>query len=207
MSLRDAPIPLVVEAARSGRQDAWAELLRRFNLYGFHLARKHLPTSKDAEDAVQSAWEQVWRHIQSGVEITRFESLFSTIVTRRSIDLLRRMRHQDRQVSLNWTMYKEGSRPTEQADFLEDVSAPSALEAALKAERYSELREALDRLPPHYRMVLLARAAGYSNRETARLAVAQGLITGQGDPEKQVENHWYRGLARLRELLRSEFVA
>src|SRR4051794_19454186 len=55
----------LVEAAKKGDPEAFSQLVQRYQRFCFAKAYSILRAHGDAEDAVQSAWVQVWTHLET----------------------------------------------------------------------------------------------------------------------------------------------
>ena len=199
--MRESPATDEALVARCRRGDgaAWEILLDRYHDAGSrHLERMFNGNFELAADLMQEVWEDLVQELRRG-EPRRFKALFWTVLKRRAIDELRR-----------------GGRrppPTSPAPPGGDGDGDALLERLESADPGPEatvlhlaeaqrLQAALERLPEHYRVTLVARdVEGRSNRETAQVLVERGLLDGGGDPEKKAENYYYRGLKAMRQLL------
>lgn len=187
-------------SALGGDQAAWFELVERYNTKGMRTIRRQINDPYLAEDILQNLWATLVTAVQRQTPDS-FAALFYTLLKRRLIDELRK-RGRSREAAI-----LDGSLPGEEGEgpSLLDrqvAEGPSPLEAALQTEEQALLHEALAKLPDHYRLTLEARCLqGLSNKETARLLVAEGLVPGEDGAEKRVENYYYRGLKELRRQL------
>jgi RNA polymerase sigma-70 factor (ECF subfamily) len=145
-----------VAAARAGNILSFEELVRRNQARIFRLALHMTGNQEDAEDVMQGAFIQAYRHISH----FRGDSFFSTWLTRIAVnEALQKLRKwQPHQFSLD--------------------ESPDAIEAwePTPEQRYAqtELREIISKavgaLGPAYRIVFLLRdVEGLSGEETAQL--------------------------------------
>lgn len=197
MSLRDQSDEGLLAAIRGGEEAAWVELVDRHHRRAFRLAKRRLDGDPDlAEEVVQTAWEQVIRHLQAGGAIGHFGRFFSALLVRRCVDARRRRRRQPAGISLQAPL-GAGDGEGAVADRFPDEQ-PGALEELLQAEETAAVRVALARLGERDRAVLLARTElELSNRDAAAHLLALGLVEPGGNLEKKVENYYYRALRRL----------
>lgn len=183
-----------------GRQEAWSELIGRYNARGINYLRRHVDDPFLAQDIMQNLWLVLFSAIQRDLP-DRFEAFFWTLLKRRLIDELRKKGRTKEATTLD--------APTAGADGEGDSllarqagDAPDPADETVRSEAEGLLHQALDRLPDHYRTVIVARQfEGKSNKETAALLVAEGLVADDGNVEKRVENYYYRGLKELKRQL------
>jgi len=138
-----------IEAARSGDQEAFGQLVRLYEKRVFALTLRMCKNPADAEEAAQEAFLAAWQ----GLPFFRGESSFSTwlyrLVSNACVDLLRREgRHQSAAgPSLN----------DEEADLDVADTAPSPQSLAERAELKEQIEAGLAALPDDYRAVLVLR--------------------------------------------------
>lgn len=181
----EAPEPVLPRVA-AGDASAVAECIDRYGGLVWSLARRFLPASGDAEDAVQEIFMSLWR--QAG----RFDPARGSEVA--FVAVLSRRRLIDRQRAL--ARERRGG-PGESQTALEHAADPSPMaervEGILDAGR---ARDALARLKPEQqRVIALAVLDGLSHPEVAQRT---------GLPLGTVKTHSRRGLLRLRRLLAGE---
>lgn len=198
--LEQASDEALVRQALQGHEAAWNELVSRYHGKGARYIRQQLDDPHLAQDIMQAVWINVVQRLQEEVPRS-FGALFWTVLKRRIIDQIRkRSRNQE------WLELDAPARTGGDGEAMRQWAsgAPDPVDEAIRSEEASELYQALDRLPDHYAAVIRARALeGLSNRETARLLLAQGLIQDDGNAEKRVENYWYRGLKELARQLKA----
>lgn len=187
----------LLQAALSGGEAAWTELVDRYNGRGVRFIRRQLNDPYLAEDIMQNLWVTLVGAVRQQ-QPTSFAGLFWTLLKRRIIDELRRKGRNREAAILDAPVTEDGqSRQETQAD-----AGPTPEEEALVQERVTLIKEAMERLPDHYRLVIQARQFdGLSNKETARLLVQEQLVPDGASAEKRVENYYYRGLKELRRQL------
>ena len=138
-----------IDAAREGDQEAFAQLVRRYEKRVFALAGRMCRNPEDAAEAAQEAFLSVWQ----GLRFYRGDASFSTwlyrLVSNACIDLLRREgRHQAAAgPSLN----------DEELGMDVPDSAPNPHEAAEQKELRALIEEGLQSLSPEHRQVLVLR--------------------------------------------------
>jgi RNA polymerase sigma factor (sigma-70 family) len=187
----------LLQAALSGGEAAWTELVGRYNGRGVRFIRRQLNDPYLAEDIMQNLWVALVGAVRQQMP-TSFAGLYWTLLKRRIIDELRRKGRSREAAILDAPVTEEGQTRLEtQAD-----AGPTPEEETVVQERAALIQEALGRLPDHYRLVIQARQfEGLSNKETARLLVQEGLVPEESGAEKRVENYYYRGLKELRRQL------
>lgn len=187
----------LLQAALSGGEAAWTELVDRYNGRGLRFIRRQLNDPYLAEDIMQNLWVALVGAVRQQ-QPTSFAGLFWTLLKRRIIDELRRKGRSREAAILDAPVTEDGqTRKETQAD-----AGPTPEEEALVSERATLIKTAMERLPDHYRLVIQARQFdGLSNKETARLLVQEQLVPDEAGAEKRVENYYYRGLKELRRQL------
>lgn len=187
----------LLQAALSGGEAAWTELVDRYNGRGVRFIRRQLNDPYLAEDIMQNLWVALVGAVRQQ-QPTSFAGLFWTLLKRRIIDELRRKGRSREAAILDAPVTEDGqTRQETQAD-----AGPTPEEEALVSERATLIKTAMERLPDHYRLVIQARQFdGLSNKETARLLVQEQLVPDAAGAEKRVENYYYRGLKELRRQL------
>ena len=157
----------LVERVRTGDKSAFEVLMHRYEDKVFRLAVGMLKNREDALDAVQDAFLNVYRKIDT----FRGESAFSTWLYK---------------ISLNSVYMKLRSRArheqTESLDDLEEILDPAKIRILMPPRGWSEraddkllrkelslkLREAVDALPEEYRAIFTLREVeALSNQEVA----------------------------------------
>lgn len=154
----------VVLAARQGDQNAFRELVTRYENRVYRLGLKMLRNEQDAEDILQETFLSAFRHLDS----FRGDSEFSTWIFRIATNLcLMKLRSKKPISSLDEADGNEndGLLPRE----LLDWSATPEV-AALNSEIRAQMDDALAALPESLRTVFVLRdIEGLSVQETARV--------------------------------------
>ena len=152
------------------------------NTYGglvWSLARRMLPNSEEAEDAVQEIFIDVWKNAGRFDETQASETTFVAMIARRRlIDRIRKENRQPNVASLEDVL----AEPFENTDLMMQVS----IEAKEAAEAMKDLR-------PEQRQILhLSIVQGLSHQEIAdRINMPLGTV----------KTHARRGLMQVREIL------
>jgi RNA polymerase sigma-70 factor (ECF subfamily) len=130
----------LIEEVLQGREDAFAELVRRHKSRVFGLASRFAHNPADLEDICQDIFVQVFFKLRQFRRHSPFEHWVLRIATHKCYDYLRRHRRRDREVSVE-TLVESGHEP---------VTAP-ALPPHPHLER---LHAALAQLSPKARLVI-----------------------------------------------------
>ena len=153
--LEDAEL---VQRMTARRQDAVAELYRRYASLLLGVARKILGTTRDAEEVVQETFVQAWEQADRYDRRRASPSTWLVMIARsRAIDLLRSREVRDRTAA-------EAGKETRDLH-----TSPEGARAVWYEERRERVRSALNELPPEQKEVLeLAFYQGMTQREIAR---------------------------------------
>src|SRR5688572_21637193 len=88
----EAAEPEIVERARQGDRDAFAELIRQYDRAALAVAFSILGNGDAAGDAAQEAFLRAWQRLQDLHDSTRFGGWLCGIVRNAAYDALRRDR-------------------------------------------------------------------------------------------------------------------
>lgn len=159
--------------AAAGDQRAFREIVerhqRRANAVAFGLVRN----PEDAREVVQEAFLRVYRHLHEFAGQASFGTWLYRIVVNLAIDMLRK-RAPGQQVELEDHTDLEGAP----AELLPSRGAYDPADALGRKRLVVAMQEALDKLPPYHRAVILLRELeGMSYEEMAQtLNVSKGTI-------------------------------
>ena len=171
-------------------QDAFEALMRRHNTRLFRVARSILKDDSDAEDVLQEAYLDAYRHIGEFRGDAQLSTWLVRIVANHALMRLRRQKR-DRIV----VPFEQGPgvvRGPREAD-VPDSSAASPTDVTLRAEIRRILERRIDQLPVAFRTVFVLREVeGLSVDETAACL---------GVPPATVRTRLFRARALLREAL------
>lgn len=139
----------LIRRALEGSEDAFGDLLRRYEKRAKHVARKMVPTDEDAQDLTQEAFLRVFKNLERFDFQHDFSTWLFRIVTNLCIDHLRKRRPTQ-------------STSTEDEDGPGQIDLPDPSQAlpsdALESrETGDEVRACLDALAPHFQSVLVLR--------------------------------------------------
>lgn len=179
----------LVAGLRAGDPNAWEQLFHRWYPVAYRTAYLITHDAGRAEDAIQEAFCQAIRKIDSLRRPERLKAWLHVIVSRAAIDQLRR---------------NSGRRDLVVAD-LEDTTAPLAVngwsgtggqnpeEAAMASLEAEAVAAALQSLPPQFRQVTILFY--YQQLSVAEIAAELGC------PEGTVKSRLNRARARLQSML------
>lgn len=180
----------LVSLILAGQQSAFAELMRRYNRSLYRAARSILRDDDEAEDAVQEAWLDAFRHLAS----FRGHSSLATWLTRIAINAaLGRRRRQQRRCEVFELV------PPEQRDLPGKAEPEPAMDhatpeqEALRSEMRQLLERCIDELPEQFRTVFVLRAL--EDMPASEVAVVLGVA------EATVRSRFFRARGLLREKL------
>ena len=152
----------LLELVRSGDEDAFVMLMRRYNLRVFRIARAILGDDAEAEDAAQEGWVLAYRNLHQFEGRASFSSWLGRIVSRQALARARKQ------------------RPVPGTDASEEVMDRSLdpERRASDGEARAILERAIDRLPEGFRAVFVLRAVEeMSVAETAAcLEIAEDTV-------------------------------
>ena len=191
----NVPLNDVELAERIARRDqtAFEALMRQHNGKLFRVARSILKDEAEAEDAVQDAYLEAYRHIGE----FRGSAQLSTWLTRIVINqALMRVRKQKREhVVLSFNDRRTSAPDREETDVADEKSeSPSS--AALRAEIRRMLERRIDELPVAFRTVFIMR-------EVEDMSVEQ-TAECLSIPPATVRTRLFRARTLLRESLARE---
>jgi RNA polymerase sigma-70 factor (ECF subfamily) len=181
----------LVKKAATGDRDAMERLLVRAQEVAYRFSLLVCGHAEDAEDVMQDALLQTYRHVRGIEEPEAFRTWLYTTV--RNACLMKRRRRAGEPAE--FVSLEQDSAPRDgtaaQVDVV-DRSRP-ADQRLIDTWMDRRLREALRRLPPSYRMIVVMREMeGLSTKEVA-------TVTGMS--EANVKTRLHRARLMLRRLL------
>ena len=141
----------ILRRCLAGDEQAYRELVTRYQRQVFSLARRMVGSAEDAEDLTQETFVRMFRALDRYDPSRPFAAWLFTIATRLCIDHLRRRRvrpistaQHDAATGEDYTLEIEdrGLRPDE---------------LAVHAEEEGRVQHLIDSLPHHYRIVVMLR--------------------------------------------------
>ena len=202
MTRSSSPIPeTLISQARKGDHNQLGQLLERYRRYLRLLTRlqidQRLQGKVDASDVVQETLFQAHQSFSEfqGTTEAEFLAWLRTIMASKVANLVRRfLGTQSRDVRLERELRVELDHSSGGLERSLADSGSSPSEGATRRERVVLLADALERLPPDYREVMiLHHLKGHPLPEVARQL---------GKSVESVRKLWARGLANMRTLLK-----
>ncbi|MCS7185943.1 MAG: sigma-70 family RNA polymerase sigma factor [Armatimonadota bacterium] len=194
----------LVEAAQAGNQEAFAELVRRYQSKVYNLALRYTNDSETAMDIAQDAFVRAWQMLPKFRGEANFYTWLYRIAMNLCIDRHRRalVRGEPQKMSLE-DLVVERQRfedSEEEADLWweeADVGEPEA--EILRQEMRKKVWDAVQQLPPILKQVILLREyEGLSLQEIAKIT---GTNVGT------VKSRLYQARQHLKKLLAPYFNA
>jgi RNA polymerase sigma-70 factor (ECF subfamily) len=133
---------LSVQAALRGDQNAFADLVTRYQTAVYNMAYRMLGDATEAEDAAQEVFVRAWNQLHTFQLDRRFSTWLLSIASHYAIDLLRRRRPQ---------------APLDDVALYVESNEPQPDEVALQGEQTEIVKRMLDKLPEKYRSVTVLR--------------------------------------------------
>lgn len=143
--------PLLLRRCLAGDEAAYRDLVRRYQRAVYSVAFRMVRSAEDAEDLTQETFVRVFKALDRYDPARPFQAWLFTITSRLAIDHIRRRRMKT--VPL---FRAEPGSEEEHAVELEDPGLkPDQL--AVHSQEEAGVRDLIDSLPPHYRIVVLLR--------------------------------------------------
>lgn len=175
----------IIEKVKNGDDQAFEELVVRYQNKIYNLALRMTGNADDAFDMTQEAFVRAWR----GLETFQFESSFSTWLYRLASNLcIDFLRSQKRRRTVPLVFEEDGEE--KQYDLPDPHPEPEAV--VLAAEEQRVLEQALNELEPEYRQIITMRVID----DLSYTQIAQILGVKEGTVKSR--------LSRARERLRKK---
>ena len=168
--LGEATVGELLQRAADGSQDAWNEVVRRYERLVWSVARAHRLDAADAADAVQTTWLRLVEHLGAIHEPDRLGAWLATTARRESLRLAARRRREQGQ--------GDDDELATVADDGVDVEA-----SLLASERDATLLRALRRLDERCQRLLRVLSVSPPPRYDA-VAEAFGMPIGSIGPTR-----------------------
>lgn len=169
--------PELIRSAQSGDHDALVDLLRQIETHVYRTAYYMLNNEQDALDASQEALIRIYHKISLYEEKAQFKTWVQRIVTNICIDKIRKTKAT---VSIDQHNMIFPTENNAENELLSSVAA-------------KDIREAIEKLPEHHRMVVILRyLQDFSYNE-----IAESLNL----PLNTVKSYLYRARQQLQTLL------
>ena len=189
--LTNVPDADVVALAQRGREDAFRELVRRYERPVFSLIFRMVRDSATAEDLAQDAFIKVLNHIDKYRPEFKLSSWLFKIANNVAIDHLRR--RQLDTISVSGSPHTGSEAEIEATSFEIASGAESALDIIEARELGSAIEKAIAQLRPEYRSCILLRHV--EGRSYEEIAATLDLPLGT------VKTYIHRARIQLRDLL------
>jgi RNA polymerase sigma-70 factor (ECF subfamily) len=166
LDLSNLPDADVVALAQRGREDAFRELVRRYERPVFSLIFRMVRDSATAEDLAQDTFIKVLNHIDKYRPEFKLSSWLFKIANNVAIDHLRR--RQLATISMSGSPHAGSASEVEATSFDIASDDESALDEMESKELGSAIEKAIAKLRPEYRScILLRHVEGRSYEEIA----------------------------------------
>ncbi len=176
----------LVKRAKQGELRAFEELILQHEKIVYNLALRMMKQSEDAKDISQEVFLKAYRNIRNFDERSRFSTWLYRITTNTCIDELRK---RQKKPSLSIEEEMDG----EEGGMLRQIAAAGDTpeESLLRTEQKSEILQALNKLSPEHRTIVVFRdVQGLSYEEIAEI-----LEIGLGTVKSRIS----RGRAQLKQ--------
>ena len=177
----------LIERAKKGDESAFRMLLRKYERSVFTICLRMVRNREEAEDLAQEAFVKVFSMLERYNSTYAFSSWLFKITSNLCIDSLRKRRIKG--VPIDEPEQSDNGEYVRQYESAEDDPEMTTI----KKERAGYLMQAIDNLPPHYKlMVILRHQEGLSYEEIA---------ASVGVPLGTVKARIHRARQMLRKLL------
>ncbi len=191
LDLPNLPDADVVALAQQGREEAFRELVRRYERPVFSLIYRMVRNRETAEDLSQDAFIKVLNHIDRYRPEFKLSSWLFKIANNVTIDYLRK--RQLATVSMHGSPSATTAAQVEATSFTVESRQASALDRLEARELGSEIEQAIGRLRPEYRSCIILRHV--EGRSYEEIAATLDLPLGT------VKTYIHRARHELREAL------
>jgi len=147
----NTPDTELIANALDGEQEAYQELLNRYQKTVFHIVVKIIRNSDDAQDLVQETFMRAFNTLASYRSEFRFSTWLCKIAANCSIDYLRKKKIKAYSMDKPFET-KDGTVEVE----IEDKGA-NPEETLFRKQQMISIEEAIDSLPPKYKQVIIYR--------------------------------------------------
>ena len=193
LDLVNLPDADLAALARSGRDAAFRELVRRYERPVFSLIFRMVRDRETSEDLAQETFIKVLNHIDRYRPEFMFSSWLFKIANNLTIDHLRK--RQLKTISIDGSPHAASAAEVEASTFDVEARGESALEEMQSRELGSAIERAIAKLRPEYRACILLRHV--EDRSYEEIAATLDLPLGT------VKTYIHRARHELREALAS----
>ena len=183
----------ILKKAARGDMAAFETLVLHYEKLIYSIAYRMFSSHEDAKDMLQDVFVKVFINIKTCKDFKQFKSWICTIATRTCIDELRRRKGKATE-SLDRVPEDESGGGRLASYEAKNQETPE--EAAISAETWQELEQAVGMLSEEERMLVILRdIEGFSYAEVAEAA---------GLPLGTLKSKLFRARAKLRTFIRAE---
>ena len=193
LDLVNLPDADLAALARSGRDAAFRELVRRYERPVFSLIFRMVRDRETSEDLAQETFIKVLNHIDRYRPEFKFSSWLFKIANNLTIDHLRK--RQLKTISIDGSPHAATAAEVEASTFDVEARGESALEEMQSRELGGAIEKAIAKLRPEYRACILLRHV--EDRSYEEIAATLDLPLGT------VKTYIHRARHELREALAS----
>jgi RNA polymerase sigma-70 factor (ECF subfamily) len=167
---------LIDQATLENDEQAYAELMKKYNKPVYHMILKMVRNVDDAEDLTIEAFAKAFKSLSRFKKDYTFSTWLFRIATNNAIDFIRKKKLET--LSLD-SSFKDDSGESISIE-VED-NTPNPMEEAIKSQKIELIRIFVDKLPPKYqRLVKLRYFDELSYEEIAReLEAPLGTVKAQ----------------------------
>ena len=191
LALENLPDADVVALAQQGREEAFREIIRRYERPVFSLVYRMVRDREMAEDLSQDAFIKVLNHLDKYRPEFKLSSWLFKIANNVAIDHLRKK--QLPTVSIDGSPHAASQAEIEASSFVIDSGGESALEEMEARELGTAIERAIAKLRPEYRSCIMLRHV--EGRSYEEIAATLDLPLGT------VKTYIHRARHELREAL------
>ena len=143
----------LVELAKGGDQNAFAELMKRYNRSLYHVILKMVRNVDDAEDLTIEAFAKAFKNLDKFKQDYTFSTWLFRIATNNCIDFIRKKKNNET-FSLN-NLYNNTENEEFDLDIADENSNPQ--EATIRSQKVELMQKLVARLPTKYRKLVTMR--------------------------------------------------
>ena len=141
----------LIAGARKGDEAAYRVLLERYEHAVFNICLRMVRNREEAEDLAQEAFMKVFSMLERYNPAYAFSSWLFKITSNLCIDTIRKRRIE--------TLPMDQPVQSESGEYARQYESPDddPEDVLVKSEKMKQLSEAVDGLPPHYKVMILLR--------------------------------------------------
>jgi RNA polymerase sigma-70 factor (ECF subfamily) len=143
----------LVELAQEGDQNAFAELMKRYNRSLYHVILKMVRNVDDAEDLTIEAFAKAFKNLDKFKQDYTFSTWLFKIATNNCIDFMRKKKNNET-FSIN-NLYNSTENENFDLDIADENANPQ--ENAIRSQKAELMQKLVARLPSKYRKLVSMR--------------------------------------------------